>query len=460
MTMLWAAADMLAATAGRMVLPFDAGGVSIDTRTLAAGDLFVALVGDNGDGHDHVATALAKGAAGALVHRIPAGLEAAPLLVVLDTLEGLRALGRFARGRFGGRVIAVTGSVGKTTTKEMLRQILSAQGPTSAALASLNNHWGVPLTLARLDPASTYAVVELGMNHAGEIAPLARMARPHVALVTSIAPAHIGFLGSLEAIADEKLSIREGLEPGGVLILPADTPMLERMAARAPGALTFGRAGRDAVLVTAQADAEGTDVAVALAGHALHLRLAAPGEHMAVNACGALLGARTLGIPAAAAAAALEGFMPVAGRGAKRRIAVPGGEALLLDESYNASSVAVRAALTVLALQPAARRVVVLGDMRELGAAGPSEHSGLAPDIDAVADLVFACGPLMRHAYDAIAPSRRGAHAPDSATLAPIVAGALRAGDAILVKGSLGSKMKTIVDAIDTPPPVRPPEAR
>jgi UDP-N-acetylmuramoyl-tripeptide--D-alanyl-D-alanine ligase len=212
--------------------------------------------------------------------------------------------------------------------------------------------------------------------------------------------------------------------------------------------------------MAARADADGTDVAVALGSHALHLRLAAPGEHMAVNACGALLGAMALGIPPAGAAAALEGFMPVAGRGARRRIAVPGGEALLLDESYNASSIAVRAALKVLALQPATRRVVVLGDMRELGAAGPSEHAGLAPDIDAVADLVFACGPLMRHAYDAIAPSRRGALAPDSAALAPIVAGALRPGDAVLVKGSLGSKMKTIVDAIEPPPPVRPPEAR
>jgi UDP-N-acetylmuramoyl-tripeptide--D-alanyl-D-alanine ligase len=434
--------------------------VSIDTRSITPGDLFVALVGDVGDGHDHIAAALAQGAAGALVHRIPPGLEGAPLLVVADTLDGLRALGLFARARFTGRMIAVTGSVGKTTTKEMLRQVLMAHGATSAALASLNNHWGVPLTLSRLDPEATYAVVELGMNHAGEIAPLARMARPHVALVTTIAPAHIGYLGSLEAIADEKLSIREGLEPGGTLILPADTPMLERMAAQAPDALTFGRAGLDAVLVAAHADAEGTDVEIALGTHALHTRLAAPGEHMALNACAALLGAVALGVPADSAAAALEGFAPVAGRGARRTIAVPGGSALLLDESYNASSIAVRAALKVLALQPASRRVVVLGDMRELGDAGPSEHAGLAPDIDAAADLLFACGPLMRLAYDAIEPARRGAHAPDSAALAPIVAGALRPGDAVLVKGSLGSKMKIIVDAIEPPPPARSPETR
>ncbi len=313
MSALWEAADLVAATGGRMTLPFAAHGVSIDTRAIAPGDVFVALVGDNGDGHDHVADALAKGAAGALVHRVPDGLDGAPLLVVADTFAALQGLGRFARGRFGGRLIAVTGSVGKTTTKEMLRRILMAQGPTSAALASLNNHWGVPLTLARLAPGAAYAVVELGMNHAGEIAPLARMARPHVALVTAIARAHIGHLGSLEAIADEKLSIREGLEPGGVLILPADTPMRGRMAAMAPAALTFGRAGGAAVLATARADAEGSDVEIVIGGQHLHTRLAAPGGHMAENACAALLGAVALGIAAAAAAAALAGRRRAAG---------------------------------------------------------------------------------------------------------------------------------------------------
>ena len=301
MSVLWRAADLVAATSGRMAVAFEAQGVSIDTRSLVPGDLFVALVGENGDGHAHVARALAAGAAGAMVHRVPPGLEGAPLLVVGDTLEGLRGLGRFGRGRFGGRVVAVTGSVGKTTTKEMLRQILAAQGPTSAALASLNNHWGVPLTLARLDPAAAYAVVELGMNHAGEIAPLARMARPHVALITAIAPAHIGYLGSIEAIADEKLSIREGLEPGGVLVVPADMPMAERLCV--PGALTFGREGAAAVLVAARADADGTDVEIATGGRVVATRLAAPGAHMAMNATGAVLAAVALGLDAAAAAA-------------------------------------------------------------------------------------------------------------------------------------------------------------
>lgn len=461
MSALWTAAGLRAATAGTMALPFDASGISIDTRTLAPGDLFIALVGDVGDGHDHVAAALAKGAAGALVHRMPAGLaDDARLLVVGDTFEALRALGQAGRARFGGRVIAVTGSVGKTTSKEMLRTILSAEGETSAALASLNNHWGVPLTLARLPSGARFAVVEIGMNHAGEILPLARMARPHVVLVTTIAAVHVGYLGSIEAIADEKISIAGGLEPDGVAILPADTPMLARMLAVAPGARLYGTSDQaEARLVEAEADALGTDVAVAFGGAVLRTRLAAPGAHMAMNACGAILAAAAMGVDPARAAAALAGFAPVAGRGARKRIAAVDGPALLLDESYNASPVAVRAALKVLGLQDAARRIVVLGDMRELGDSGPAEHAGLAPDIADVADLVFACGPLSRHAYDALPAAIRGAHAVDSAALAPLVAAALRAGDAVLVKGSLGSKMKIVVDAV-TGNSARPGETR
>lgn len=446
MSALWTSAGLVAATGGTLDAEVAVTGVSIDTRTIAPGDLFVALVGDVGDGHDHVAAAFAKGAAAAMVHRDAAGR---PLLRVADTFTALQSLGIAGRTRFGGRVVAVTGSVGKTTTKEMLRAILMTHGATSAALASLNNHWGLPLTLARLPADAAWAVVEIGMNHAGEILPLARMARPHVALVTSIAPAHIGHLGSMEAIADEKASIAGGLEPGGVAVMPADSPYLERMRAFAPVVRTFGRAeGADARLLRVEADAEGTDVEIALDGERLATRLAAPGAHMAMNATAAILASVTLGADPVRAAAALEGFAPVAGRGARKTIPVAGGSAVLLDESYNASSAAVRAALSVLALQPASRRVVVLGDMRELGDAGPSEHAGLAPDIDATADLLFACGPLSRHAWEALPADKRGDHAPDSAALAPLVAHALRPGDVVLVKGSLGSKMKIVVDAL------------
>ncbi len=455
MSALWTRDDLVAATGGVLTTPVAASGVSIDTRTLRPGDLFVALVGENGDGHAHVADALARGAAGAMVHGVldwvgrDQVMARMPLLRVADTLAGLQALGGFARGRFAGRVAAVTGSVGKTTTKEMLRRILSAQGATWAAEGSHNNHWGVPLTLARLPPAAAFCVVEIGMNHAGEIAPLARLARPDVAVITAVEAAHIGHLGSIAAIADEKASILDGLAPDGVAILPAENPLLPRLLRRAGRAVLFGT-GADAAarLLETRMDADGTDIVADIQGARIALRIGAPGRHMALNAVAALAAAVALGVDAAQAAAALAGFTPVAGRGARRSIAVGDGTALLLDESYNASAASVRAALAVLGLQPATRRVAVLGDMLELGAAGPAEHAGLAPAIAANADLLFACGPLTHQAYEAIPPALRGAHAPDSAALAPIVAAAVRPGDAILVKGSLGSRMKRIVQAL------------
>jgi UDP-N-acetylmuramoyl-tripeptide--D-alanyl-D-alanine ligase len=451
MSALWTSGDLRAATHGHTHHSIPATGVSIDTRTLKPGDLFVALVGENGDGHDHVAAALAKGAAGAMVHRPPDGVPAnAPLLHVQDTLAGLHALGAFARARFHGHLIAVTGSVGKTTTKEMLRTILAAHAPTWAAEASHNNQWGLPLTLARLPAEVLFCVAEIGMNHAGEILPLAKLARPNAALITSIERAHLGYLGSLEAIADEKAAIMAGLEPGGVAVLPGDSPLLERIVDKAPAFVLFGESEKaDARLLSARSDADGVDVHAQFGEQRLSFRLAAPGKHMALNALAAILGAEALGCEVDRCVAALEGFSPLSGRGLRRRIAVPGGTALLLDESYNASAVAVRAALSVLALQPANRRIIVFGGMLELGDEGPAEHASLVPDIAAVADRLYTCGPLSRLTYEAMPREKRGAHAADSAALAPIVAKAVREGDAILVKGSLGSRMKIIVQALD-----------
>jgi UDP-N-acetylmuramoyl-tripeptide--D-alanyl-D-alanine ligase len=452
MSALWTPAELLAATGGLLRAPFSATGVSIDTRTLRPGDLFVALVGET-DGHRWVRAALDRGAAGALVHTLPDDVpDDAPLLAVKDTLDGLRALAAFARARFAGKLVAVTGSVGKTTTKEMLRAILAAHGRAWAAEASHNNHWGLPLTLARTPRAAAFCIAEIGMNHAGEISPLARLAAPHVALITSVERVHIGNLGSIEAVADEKLAIQDGLA-SGTLLLPRDSAMFDRLAAGARHPVrSFGsHPDADDRLLAARADATGTDVEAEIAGHRVATRLAAPGAHMALNALAALAGATALGADPAIGAEALRGFMPVSGRGAQRHIAVPGGTALLLDESYNASSVAVRAAFAVLALQPASRRVAVLGDMRELGDFGPAEHAALAPAATVAADLVFTCGPLMQHLRDALPAGLRGEHATDSAALAPLVAAALRPGDAVLVKGSLGSRMKLIVDAIDRP---------
>lgn len=451
MTPLWTAAELRAATG--VPSRFAATGVSIDTRTLQPGDLFVALVGENGDGHDHAAAALAKGAAGVMLHRYPANWpHGAPALPVKDTLAGLRALALFARARFAGRMVAVTGSVGKTTTKEMLRAILSAAGPTHAAVASYNNHWGVPLTLARLPADAAYCVCEIGMNHAGEIAPLAELVHPGVALITSVERVHIGHLGSIEAIAAEKASIRSGLPSDGIAILPGDSPYLPILLAEPGGTpRLFGAAeGLHARLIAAEASAEANEVTAQVDGTVVHFRLAAPGRHMAMNAVAAIAAAHALGIDPLAAAAALAGFAPLGGRGARREIAVQGGTALLLDESYNASPASVRAALSVLALQPATRRIAVLGDMLELGEDGPREHSGLLESVAQSAGLLFTCGTLMRALFESAPPALRGGHADDSAALAPIVAAALRPGDAVLIKGSLGSRMKRVVSALET----------
>lgn len=454
MTALWTPHDLLEATGGTMDTPFAADGVSIDTRTLAGGDLFVALQGESSDGHGFVADAMAKGAAGAMVHRdVP---DSSRLLLVDDTLAGLHRLGGFARMRFGGRLIAVTGSVGKTTTKEMLRTILAAFGQTHAAVASYNNHWGLPLTLARMPAGAAFCVAEIGMNHPGEIAPLANLARPHVAVITAVEKAHIGYLGSIEAIADEKAQLLRGLEPGGVAVLPADSPLMPRLRVAAGSAriVTFGAAaGADVRLTAIASDAEGSDVAAEVRGQAIRFRLNAPGRHMAINALAAIAGAIELTMcppeVASRVTRALEDFAPVAGRGVRRLIQVPGGTALLLDESYNGNPASIRAALAVLRLQQARRRIAVLGDMLELGNAGRGEHRALGVDVAASADQLFACGPLMAELFAAVPESLRAAHAADSASLAPLLARAVSPGDVILVKGSLGSRMKLVVNALE-----------
>ncbi len=438
---MWTAAELLAATGGLMHLPFNASGVSIDTRTLQPGDLFVALVGENGDGHAFVDDALARGAAGALVHAASAD-ETRPVLIVPDTLAALWELGRAGRARFAGRVVAVTGSVGKTTTKEMLRTILSAAGPTHAAEASYNNHWGVPLTLARLPPSAAFCVAEIGTNHPGEIGPLAALVRPHVAVITAIGAAHIGHFGSLDAIADEKAAILDGLDEDGGAVLPGDCAFLPRLQTRVRSVQHFG----SAQIIETTANSDGTNVTAQVAGHAIAFRVNAPGRHMVLNALAALTTACVLGVDGAAAIA---GFHPVAGRGMRR--ALPSG-ATLLDESYNASGASVRAALAVLQGLPP-RRVAVLGDMLELGEHGPAEHAELAPDVAVSADLLFACGPLMLHLFNAVPSPMRGAHATDSAGLAPLVARAVRQGDSVLVKGSLGSRMARVVRALEGAPP-------
>ena len=454
MIALWTRDTLQQATGGAARGPIEATGVSIDTRSLQPGDLFVALVGDSSDGHAHVAQALQRGAAGAVVHG-ESGLRDDPrLLHVADTRMALTDLGRYARARFRGEVVAVTGSVGKTTTKEMLRTALSALGPTHAASASHNNHWGVPLTLARLDPSASFCIAEIGMNHPGEIAPLAALVRPDVAVITTIAASHIGHMGSLDAIAVEKGALVEALRPGGVAVLPAGATGIERIASRAEAAgirvLRFGE-GAAIGLHDLQLQANDTDYVADLEGQRLSVHLAAPGRHMAMNALACLAAVHALGGDVARAAEALSGFRPGDGRGAVR--ALPVG-ASLLDESYNASGASVRAALEVLSRFPAGRRVAVLGDMLELGDFAASEHLSLLPHVRESADIVYCCGEMMSRLFNQLPPALRGASAADAAALAPLVAGAIRPGDVVLVKGSYGSRMREIVAALRAASPV------
>ncbi|ANC91901.1 UDP-N-acetylmuramoylalanyl-D-glutamyl-2,6-diaminopimelate--D-alanyl-D-alanine ligase [Azospirillum humicireducens] len=463
---LWTAAEAAAATGGRLAgsSAWTATGVTIDSRKVAPGDLFVAIRGPNFDGHAFVAAALAAGAAAALVDHLPDGLpansiEAAPLLITpVDTLEAMAALGAAGRARCGARVVGVTGSVGKTGTKETLRHVLSAQGPTYATEGSLNNHWGVPLSLARLPASSTFGVFELGMNHAGEIGPLSRQVKPHVAIITTVEAAHLEFFSGVEAIADAKAEIFEGLDADGVAVLNRDNEQYARLAAAAgrhglTNIWSFGaHEEADARLIDCSLHATCSAVTAVIRGERLQYCLSQPGRHWVMNSLAVLLGVKALGGDVAAAARSLSSLQPVKGRGTRKRIKLPQGAFTLIDESYNASPAAVAATLEVLGkIDPGAggRRIAVLGDMRELGERADTLHIALADPLRAAqVDTVFACGPHMKALFDRLPETMRGAWAETSVELAPIVTAAVKGGDVIMVKGSLGSRTGLVVDAL------------
>ena len=461
---LWTPEELVAATGGHIEGQIIAAlnGVSIDTRTVAPGDIFVAIQGEKRDGHDFVATALQAGAGLAVVSRVNDAMRAAgPLLVVAgDPLRGLENIGRAARARSHAQIAGVTGSVGKTSTKEMLRVALGASGLTHASAASYNNHWGVPLTLARMPRATAYGVFEIGMNHAGEITPLSGFVRPHVAVVTAIAASHLGFFASLDEIADAKAEIFSGLLPGGHALINRDTAYYDRLAAaaRAVGVaniLSFGRHRHASVRMDRVAlHGECCCITASVLGEELIYKLGVPGEHMAMNSLAALGAAKLMGADLARAALALATAEPAKGRGVRQRLGVPGGEILLIDESYNANPASVGAALAVLAqVKPSqgGRRVAVLGDMLELGDHGPSLHAGLAEAVDAAhVDVLYAAGPLMARLWDATPTSRHGAYALTAEALREALISGLRPGDAVMIKGSLGSRMGPLAEAIRT----------
>ncbi|MEX0368557.1 MAG: UDP-N-acetylmuramoyl-tripeptide--D-alanyl-D-alanine ligase [Ruegeria sp.] len=451
---LWTAADAAKATGGRATTDWTASGVSIDTRTIRPGDLFVALK-DTRDGHDFVAQALEKGASAALVSRIPEGVaEDAPLLLVDDVQTALEALGRAGRARCNARVVAVTGSVGKTSTKEMLVTMLGDQGQTHASVASYNNHWGVPLTLARMPADTEFAIIEIGMNHPGEIAPLARQARPHVALITTVAAAHLEAFESVDAIAREKAAIFEGLPQGGVAIVNSDIEQVDilRDQARQRGArvLTFGRTARDFKLIEVDTEGELTRVKTNVYGSVLGFRIRSAGTHFAMNGLGALAACAALGADLIQSLVSLREWTPYKGRGVRERVdLVTGGYLTLLDDSYNANPTSTGAALDVLAGTEGRRRVAFLGDMKELGQQAEALHVGLA-ELDAMeqVDQVHCIGPLMRALHAALPEDKRGLWTETSAEMATHLPDLLWAGDIVLAKGSLSMDLARIVDGI------------
>ncbi|MEO5373252.1 MAG: UDP-N-acetylmuramoylalanyl-D-glutamyl-2,6-diaminopimelate--D-alanyl-D-alanine ligase [Alphaproteobacteria bacterium] len=458
MTALWTAADAAAATGGRNASPWEAMGVSIDSRTVAAGDLFIALVGPSFDGHDFVAAALERGAAAAMVARVPQGMDAARLLVVEDTFEGLRALARRARERSNARVIAVTGSVGKTGTKEMLKLCLGQQAATHASEGNLNNHWGLPLSLARMPADTVFAVLEMGMNHAGEIAPLSELARPHVAIITTVEAVHMEFFASTAAIADAKAEIFAGMDERGVAVLNRDNPHFDRMARAAlargiTNIMGFGAHPDSEIRLTDTAISDGgTDVQAWIDEQPVRYRVGVAGRPWAVNSLAVLAAVAAAGGKIRTAAEALVDMTAPKGRGARHLVPVAGGSVEVIDESYNASPVSTAAALATLGATPTGpggRRLAALGDMLELGERSGDLHADLAAPAQANGiDLVFTAGPQMRRLRDALPETHRGAHADDAGSLAPMVVAAVRPGDVVMVKGSAGSRTGVIVRAL------------
>jgi len=468
MNPLWTSDEVVKATNGNCAGSWTASGVSIDSRSVKSGDLFVALKGPNFDGHAYALAALKAGASAAIVHSaIPdSGEYHTRLVLVKDTFAALQNLAVAARARAKARIIAVTGSVGKTGTKEALKLGLSFLGRTHATEGNLNNHWGVPLSLSRMPADSAFGVFELGMNHPGEIAPLSKMVRPHAAIITTVEAAHLEFFKSIAEIADEKAAIMAGLEASGTVVIPRDNAQHARLIAAAKtyncnNIISFGTSGDSAArLVSWSLTPDGTQVAAEFDGERITYDMIVSGRHWALNSVAALASVKAVGGDFHKAAGALSKLAAPEGRGARRRVRVAGGTVLVIDESYNASPAAVRVVAETLAQmhQPVsgplgssegARLIMVLGDMLELGTSAAALHEGLAPSLKAAQiDTVFTAGALMENLYKALPENMRGGHAKDSKTLAPLVASAVRAGDVVAIKGSHSSHMEIVVAAL------------
>lgn len=451
---LWTSSDIELSTGGKATQPFEiTGSISIDTRSLEKGDLFVALK-DQRDGHDFVEAAFKAGAAGALVSRPVGG---GPAVRVDDVLDALTQMGIAARVRCGAHRTAVTGSAGKTSVKEMLARIYRAFGPAHWNVKSFNNHWGVPLTLARMPENTERAVFEIGMNTPGEIGPRSHMVRPHAAIVTCIAAAHLQGLGSVEGIAEEKANIFAGLEAGGTIILPADDVFLEFLSERARNFCptgnveTFGTCeDATARIVSYETDGRTSQIGIDIIGRRVSVSVDAVGAHWAQNVAAALLAASQAGLSVKDAAEALSGYAPPPGRGTTETLVLPEiGEITLIDDAYNANPASMRAALKGLAQRSGSRRLAALGDMREIGDASPEEHRDLAgPVVEAGVDGVFLAGAEMQHLSEALPPGLQQISAQTADELWNQLQKALQAGDVLLIKGSNASGMGRLADRL------------
>ena len=454
---LWTSDEVARATGGVTTATWQATGVSIDSRTIEPHDLFVAIKGPQFDGHDFAPAALARGAAAAVVAFVPKACEKAPLVVVGDTQAALESLGRAARARTNAKVIAVTGSVGKTGTKEALKLVLGRQGKTAASAASFNNLWGVPLSLARMPRDAEYGIFEIGMNHPGELGPLSYLVSPHVAIITTIAPVHTEFFDSVMGIAEAKAEIFLGMR-GGTAILNRDNPFFPMLIVSAYAAgvervISFGAHPEAQIRLAAfKPGATGSDVTAQFDGREIKYRIGVPGRHWAINSLAVLAAVSIVGADIGWAAETLAELAAPKGRGKRHQIALANGSFELIDDSYNASPTSMRGAIEILATsEPGSggRRIAVLGDMLELGPDSERLHAALeAPLRTGGIDLVFTAGKFMRALHDALPAAMRGGHADNSEALAKILAAQVHPGDVVTVKGSLGSRMAKVVDAL------------
>ncbi|MFK8034389.1 MAG: UDP-N-acetylmuramoyl-L-alanyl-D-glutamate--2,6-diaminopimelate ligase [Hyphomicrobiales bacterium] len=458
---LWTYSELEAAMGGRLFgsQPNAIYGIAIDSRTTKPGDLFFAIKGDQFDGHDFVTKAFRHGASLAVVSedKLPAlGRMAGPFLVVADVLDALRKLGVAARARSEARIVAVTGSVGKTSTKELLATGLASEGRVHASIKSFNNHWGVPLTLARMPQDAEFGVFEIGMNHAGEIEPLVKMVRPHVAVITTIAPVHLEFFDSVADIAAAKAEIFSGLEPAGTVVLNQDNEFFAFLKSEAERAwagkvLSFGATmDADAQLVDFVLNENGSIVEAKVMGDELVFAMPTTGRYLAENAMAVLLAADALGANKNNVAQALSNFQLMGGRGAREKLALQRGSYTIIDESYNSNPASMKASIGMLGeLNSKGRKLLVLGDMLELGEEGPELHIALNAEIEAAdIDRVFLCGPVMKHLWDALAEPKKANYAATSSDLmAPLLA-EITSGDVVMVKGSLGMAMSGIIDTL------------